>query len=65
LPIDSDVNITNTKKTKYNKDDTYLSAYEIDIAITYEKDLDYDGNVKVTIVKDENKLYVVSLSANE
>jgi hypothetical protein len=60
LPVVSNTNVTNIKSTKYQKDDVNLEAYLVNVEITYEKDLGYDKEVKVTVVKEDNKLYVVS-----
>jgi hypothetical protein len=62
LPEVSNVNVTNIKSTKYQKDNTSLSAYEVSVEITYQRDLGYDENVLVTIALEDNKLYVVGLS---
>lgn len=64
LPIVKEVEIIDMKTTVYQKESTNLEAYQIQIDITYEKDLGYDKKVTLTIVRDESKMYVVNLSAS-
>ena len=59
LPTVSEVEITDEKEIKYEIDKKKLDGYEYTLKITYEKDLKYDENAKVVVVKDENKMYVV------
>lgn len=37
------------------------NAYEIEVEITYEKSLDYPTKVKITLVHNDNKLYIVEV----
>ena len=59
LPTVSEVEITDEKEIKYEIDKKKLDAYQYTVKITYEKDLKYDKNAKVTVVKDDNKMYIV------
>ena len=54
LPTVSEVNITDEKEIK---------GYEYTLEIKYEKDLKYDSKAKVTVVKDDNKMYIVEYTA--
>ncbi len=65
LPVVSNVEVEDMKEIKYKKGNESLEGYEIKATISYEKDLKYDKNVVVTIVKEENKLYVVNLSPED
>lgn len=62
LPIVKSVNIEKIENTKYKKENIELSGFKVKAQIQYEKDLGYDKNVEVTIIKEENKLFVVNLS---
>lgn len=59
LPIVKNVEITKIEETKYKKGTTNLNGYQVDIAINYEKDLGYDKKITLTLVKEEEKIYVV------
>ena len=37
-------------------------SWNVQIKIDYKKDLGYDNNVLVTVIKEENKLYIVAIS---
>jgi hypothetical protein len=63
LPIVKSTEVTNIKKDKYTKDGTTLPSYEVTLTNTYEEDLGYDKNIKVTMVLEDNKLYVVSTTS--
>lgn len=60
LPIVKSVEIINTQKTTYKKDDTKLDAYEIELSWSYEQNLGYDSKAKIILVKEENKLSLIS-----
>ena len=59
LPIVKEVEVTKTEETTYKKGTTNLKGYQIDVFISYEKDLGYDKKITLTLVKEENKIYVV------
>lgn len=63
LPVVKEVEIKDIKETKYKKGDTNLEAYQVLAKISYEKDLGYDEEVEVILVKEDYKLYVVNLSS--
>lgn len=65
LPVVTDVELTKVEKTKYKKGTTTLNGYQIDAIITYEKNLGYDTKVTLTLVKEEEKIYVVQTKALE
>ena len=65
LPIVSKTEIIDIKKTKYSKGEESFNAYNILLNINYEKDLGYDKRVSITIIKDDNKMYVVSIKTDE
>lgn len=62
LPIVKSVNIEKIENTKYKKGTVEFSGFKVHAQIQYENDLGYDKNVAVTIIKEENKLFVVKMS---
>lgn len=59
LPIVKDVNVSDVFETKYTYNKTEYDAYIVSTDITYEKDLGYPKSIKLTIIKDNNILYIV------
>lgn len=59
LPIIKDVNVSDVFETKYTYNKTEYDAYIVSTDITYEKDLGYPKSMKLTIIKDNNILYIV------
>lgn len=59
LPIVDATTVTNIEKTTYKIEEKTLDAYEVSLEISYEKEMDYDKKVIITLVKEENKLYIV------
>ena len=61
LPEVSNVEIKENKKSTYKLGDTKVDAYVVTLKITYVKDLGYDDNLEITLVKDgEKNISVVS-----
>lgn len=65
LPIVSETKITKMENAKYTKLGTSFNGYKIHINISYEKQLDYDESVVVTVLEENEKMYVVSFSPEE
>lgn len=59
LPIVKDVNVSDVFETKYTYNKTEYDAYIVSTDITYEKDLGYPKSVKLTLIRDNNILYIV------
>ena len=59
LPIVKDVNVSDVFETKYTYNKTEYDAYIVSTDITYEKDLGYPKSMKLTIIKDNNIVYIV------
>lgn len=59
LPIIKDVNVSDVFETKYTYNKIEYDAYIVSTDITYEKDLGYPKSMKLTIIKDNNILYIV------
>ena len=64
LPTVTKVELEKIENTEYKKGYQMLSGYLINATLTYQKDLGYDKQVKLTLVKEENKLYVVNLTGD-
>ena len=63
LPYVSSIDVTDTKESKYKIGEEELDAYEVTLNWEYEKDLGYDKNGVVTLVKKDKKVYVVECKA--
>lgn len=62
LPVVTKVEIEDINPTKFETDEeTFDTAYEIDLKISYEKDLEYPTNARLIIVEKENKLQIVEM----
>ena len=59
LPIVKDVNVSDVFETKYTYNKTEYDAYIVSTDITYEKEIGYPKSMKLTIIKDNNILYIV------
>lgn len=59
LPIVKNVNINNIFETEYEYNDVKYPAYLIKCYFDYEEDLGYQTVINLTIINDNNILYVV------
>ena len=62
LPTIKSINVIGTEQTKFEIDKSEYDAYVINLEWEYDKDLGYDKKAEVTLVKKDNKLYVVKHS---
>ena len=60
LPSVKNVEITNYDTDKYKMNDTTVNSYDVTLKVEYQKDLGYDKNVAVTLVKDGNNYSIVT-----
>lgn len=60
LPIVSEVIIDNVTEVNYKMNEEEVPAVLVDVSISYEEDLGYDKYGEVTLVKVDNKWWVVS-----
>ncbi len=60
LPEVKDISITSLQNTTVTIDSKEYLAYDINLKWSYKKDLGYDTEGKVTVIKDDNMIYVVS-----
>lgn len=64
LPMVSEVEITNVEQTEYNGSTiSDASAYEIDLFLTYEEELNYPTHVTLTVAHINNKLQIVKMQS--
>lgn len=64
LPTVTKVTVADIKNTNYElTKEKKLEAYELEINVEYEKDLEYDEKVSVIVVKDNDKMHVVKYTA--
>ena len=59
LPIVSSINVVETTLGEYELNGSKIDAYNIKLEWDYVKDLGYDKQATVTIVRQEDKLYVI------
>lgn len=64
-PIVESINIDSFENDEFTYNDNKYESYEITLSWDYKKDLGYDKKGKVTIIKIEDKLYVVSYEGGE
>ena len=60
LPIVNSVTIDSIKKDTYNYNSNNYDSYIVSASIGYKKDLGYSSKYQVTLIKEDNYLYVVS-----
>lgn len=64
LPTVTKVTVADIKNTNYElTKEKKLEAYEIELDIEYEKDLEYAKKVSVIVTKDTDKMFVVKYTA--
>lgn len=59
LPIVKSVEVTNIDNITYTYKDKEYSAYKVSARWEYQEDLGYKNNEIFTLIKDNNKLYIV------
>lgn len=59
LPIVKSVEVTNIENITYTYKDKEYSAYKVSAMWEYQEDLGYKNNEIFTLIKDNNKLYIV------
>lgn len=65
LPVVSKTEITKIEETEYSKGENTFTGFKIYLSINYEEDLGYDNKIIITIIKENEKMYVVSISSEE
>lgn len=59
LPTVKTVTVNDIKETNYTVNDKKLNGYVYNLLIEYEEDMGYDSNCNVTVVIDDNIMYIV------
>lgn len=59
LPAVKNVIVDNLFETKYIYNGKEYDSYLVNASIEYEKDMDYQNKIKLTLINDNNKIYVV------
>ena len=63
LPIVTAVDVVSVSQTSYTYGETTDdSAYQVEVAITYQTDLGYDTSRTITLMHEENRLAIVEIS---
>lgn len=65
LPVVKSVNITSIDEATYTINEVELESFIINLTWNYEKNLGYDNKATITVVKENNKLYVVSYKVGD
>lgn len=59
LPIVKEINASDVKNDTFKIGEESFESYVVELNWTYEKDLGYDNKATVTLVKKDNRVYVV------
>ena len=65
LPVVKSVNITSIDEATYTINEVELESFIINLTWNYEKNLGYDNKATITVVKENDKLYVVSYKVGD
>lgn len=63
LSIVNSVEITNEKESTFKINEEEVPSYVVTLNWTYDKDLGYDKNATITMIRKDKKLYVVEYKA--
>lgn len=63
LSIVNSVEITNEEESTFKINEEEVPSYVVTLNWTYDKDLGYDKNAKITMIRKDKKLYVVEYKA--
>jgi hypothetical protein len=59
LPEVSNIEVTSIEESNYKIDNVSYEAYVLELNWEYKKDLEYEDNGIFTVIKNDNKLYIV------
>ena len=65
LPTVKSATVNDVKETNYTVNDKKLNGYVYSIFVEYEEDLGYDTNCNVTVVIDDNIMYIVEYATTK
>lgn len=60
LPIVKSIQMTNLEQTTYQIEENTFSAYEVTLTWEYVEKLGYDTSAKIIMIKEDNKLSIVT-----
>ena len=63
LPMVKDITVNEVKEDTYKYNDSDASSYIVNLSWSYEKDLGYDSNALITLIKDDQKLFIVEYTS--
>jgi hypothetical protein len=59
LPEVSSISVTSIEETKYTYEKEEFDGYNVSLSWEYVEDLGYEKSIKLTLIRDNGKLYVV------
>ena len=64
LPVVSKINVSDISENTYKIENTEYSSYIVTLDCSYEKDYGYETSTKITLIKKDNKLFIVEKVSN-
>lgn len=64
LPVVSKINVSDISENTYKIENTEYSSYIVTLDWSYEKDYCYETSTKITLIKKDNKLFIVEKVSN-
>ena len=64
LPVVSKINVSDISENTYKIENTEYSSYIVTLDWSYEKDYGYATSTKITLIKKDNKLFIVEKVSN-
>ena len=64
LPVVSKINVSDISENTYKIENTEYSSYIVTLDWSYEKDYGYETSTKITLIKKDNKLFIVEKVSN-
>lgn len=64
LPVVSKINVSDISENTYKIENAEYSSYIVTLDWSYEKDYGYETSTKITLIKKDNKLFIVEKVSN-
>lgn len=64
LPVVSKINVSDISENTYKIENTEYSSYIVTLDWSYEKDYGYETSTKITLIKKDNKIFIVEKVSN-
>lgn len=64
LPVVSKINVSDISENTYKIENTEYNSYIVTLDWSYEKDYGYETSTKITLIKKDNKLFIVEKVSN-